>query len=77
MANLQKKSQIMLREKWHCEFAIAVSRKAGSFSMLNKIANRAYKARADWSNRFYSLWKSTGYRVESQNDKLCLTSNLI
>jgi len=38
MANLRKKSQITLREKSHWEFAIAVSRKTDSSTMLNKIA---------------------------------------
>jgi len=37
-------------------------------SMINKIANRAYKARTDWLNHFNSPWESEGYKVESQND---------
>ena len=45
--------------------------------MLDKIANRAYKAHADWLNDFYSPWDSKGYKVETQNDQLCLTWNLI
>jgi len=41
--------------------------------MLNKIANRAFKACADWLNRFYSPRESKGYKVESQNDNyVCL-----
>jgi len=38
--------------------------------MQNKIANRAYKARADWLNHFHSLWASKGYKKENQNDPL-------
>jgi len=45
--------------------------------MLNKIANRAYKARVDWLNHFHSLWEFEGCKVESQNDHLRLTWNLI
>jgi len=67
----------MLRGKSHCEFAIAVSRETDSSSMLNKTANRAHKACADWLNHFYSPWKSTDYKVKSQDDQLGLTSNLI
>ena len=51
----EEEPQIMLREKSPCEFVIYVSRKTGSSGMLGKIANRAYKARADWLNRF-SYW---------------------
>jgi len=47
-----EKSRITLCEKSHCEFAIAVSRETGSSNTLNKIANRAYKARADWLNYY-------------------------
>lgn len=36
--HLQKKSLITLCEKSRCEFAVAVSRKNGSFSTRNKIA---------------------------------------
>jgi len=50
-----------------CEFAIAVSGQAGSSSVLNKIANRSYKARADLLYHFYSPQESKSYKVESQN----------
>ena len=30
-----------------------------------------------WLNQFYSLWESEGYKLESQNDQLRLTWNLI
>jgi len=77
MANLRKKtaekSEITLRENARCEFAIAVSHKTDSTSMLNKIANRTYKPRTDWLNHFHSPWKSAAYKVESQNDHLPLT----
>jgi len=77
MANLRKKiaekSQITVHENLHCEFAITVSHDTGSSSMLNTIAKRAYKARADRLNQFYSPWESEGYKVESQNDQLRLT----
>jgi len=53
MANLRKK-QRKNREKSHFEFAIAVSRQTGISGMLNEIANRAYKARADWINHWLS-----------------------
>jgi len=40
---MAKKSQIVLCEKKPCEFVIAVpSDETGSYSMLNKILNRAY-----------------------------------
>jgi len=71
MANLRKiaeKARITLCEKLHCEFVIAVS----SSSILNRIANRTYKARADWPNHFYSPWESRGYKVENQNGQLRL-----
>ena len=80
MVNLRKnhkKSQITLREKLYCEFAIVVARKTDSSSMLNKITNWAYKACGDWLNHFYSPWESAGFKVESQNDQLCLTWNRI
>ena len=51
-----------------CEFAIAVSREIGSSRMLNNIGNRAYKARADWLNYFYSPWEPEGYKVETISD---------
>jgi len=54
-----------------------VSRETVSSSMLNKIANCANKAHADLLNHFYGSWESEGYKVESQNDRLCLTWNLI
>jgi len=60
-----------------CEFAIANSHETASSSMMNELANRTYKARADWLNHFYSPWESEGYVVESQNDQLLLTLNLI
>jgi len=53
MANLRKideKLRMTLREQSHCKYAIAVSHETGSSSMLNKITNRTYKARADWLN---------------------------
>ena len=46
-------------------------------SMLNKIANCAYKTHADWLNHFYSPWKSKGYKVENLNGQLHLDWNLI
>ena len=60
-----------------CEFAIGVSHEAGGSSALNKIAKRAYKACADWLNLFYSPWESAGYKVDSQNNQLHLTWNLV
>jgi len=80
MANLRKiveKPRITLREKSHREFAIPVSRETGSSRMVNKIANRAYKARADWLNNFYSPRECKGHKVVSQNDQLRPTWNLI
>jgi len=80
LANLwkiAKKSRITLLEKSHCECERAVSCETGSSSMLNEIANCAYKVRADWLNNIYSPRESKGFKVESQNDKLCLTWNLI
>jgi len=68
-----KKSQIILCEKPHCEFAMAVSRETGSSSTLNRIANHACKARADWLNHLNSPWEFAGYKVQSQNDQLHLT----
>jgi len=68
-----KKSQITLHQKSPCEFAMAVSRETDSYSTLIQIANRAYRARADWLNHFHSPWESKGYKVESQNDQLRLT----
>jgi len=65
MANLRKyreKLQITLQEKSPSEFAIALLRETGNFNMLNKLANRAYKARTDWLNHFYSPWESEGYK---------------
>jgi len=44
---------ITLPEKSLCDFVKAVSCETGSSSMMNKIANRAYKAYAD---HFYSPW---------------------
>jgi len=48
-----------------------------SSSVLNKIANHAYKARVDWLNHFHSPWESEGYKVQNQNDQLRLSWNLI
>jgi len=56
---------------------MAVSRETGSSSMLNRMANFAYEARADWLIHFYSTRESQGYKVETQNDQLGLTWNLI
>jgi len=56
---------------------MAVSRETDSYSTLIQIANRAYRARADWLNHFHSPWESKGYKVESQNDQLRLTWDLI
>ena len=55
------------------EFLMAVSRETGSSSMLNRMANFAYEARADWLIHFYSTRESQGYKVETQNDQLGLT----
>jgi len=66
-----------LRRKLHCEFAIAVSREICSSNMLNKIANHAYKARANRLNHFHGSWEFEGYKVESQNHQLRLTWNLM
>ena len=43
--------------------------------MLKKIENRAYKARSDLLNPFYSPWEFEG--KESQNDQLRLIWNII
>jgi len=64
---------MLCEKKSHCQFAIAVSRETGSSRTLNKIANRACKARADWVNHFYGPWESKGYAVESQKDRVHLT----
>jgi len=48
-----------------------------SSSALNKNANRAHKARADWLNNFHSPWEFKGYKIESQNYQLRLTTSLI
>jgi len=77
VANLHKRLQITLREKSPCEFAIAVSCEIGSFNTLNKTENCAYKARADWLNYFYRPWESAGHKINSPNNQLCLTWNLI
>ena len=47
----------MFCEKSPCKLVIAVSRETGSSSLPNKIVNRAYKARDDWLNYFYSPWE--------------------
>jgi len=67
----------MLHEKSLCEFVTVVSRGTGSSSMLNKIANHAYKAHAEWLKHFDTPWESEGYNVESQTGQLRLTWNLI
>jgi len=41
-------------------------------AMLDKITNRAYEARPDWLNHFYSPWEPEGYKVENQDDQLQL-----
>ena len=66
----QANMRITLCEKLHCEFGIAVSCETGSSSMLNKSANRAYKACADWLNHLYSQRESQGYKVESRIQNL-------
>ena len=53
---------MMLREKSPCDSCFALNWQS---SMLNKIANRAYKVGADWLNRFYSPWESPCDNVES------------
>ena len=60
-----KRSRIKLREDGCLE-------QNCSSSMPYKIANRAYKAHADWLNHFHSPWGFKGYKVESQNDQLRL-----
>jgi len=70
-------SRIKLCERSHCDVAIAVLRETDSSNVLNKIANRAYKARTDQFNHLHSLWESAGYKVESKNDQLHQTWNLI
>jgi len=54
------------------EFEIAVSRKTGSSSKLNKIENCAHMTRTDWFHHFHSPWESEGYKAEIQNDQLRL-----
>jgi len=76
MANLQK---IANNVAWKIALQISDSCfvRNRSSSMLNKIANHAYMARTDWLNHFHSPRESKGYKVESQNDQLRLTWNLI
>ena len=70
MANLREKhrGKIANNVTWKIALRICVSCFARncSYSMLNKIANRAYKAHTDWLNHFHSSREFKGYNVESQ-----------